>query len=372
MVINYITNLDVKEFSGGWSGMNRLVYDQLSLRFTVNLIDKINPPYFFGDRIVSKTFRIAGMEGVFPALTENRLNYISKNISAKINLDASFNFFHGATPWLNFASSLPYAIYLDACFATYISVYHKGEKFNSRQLKRLYEKEAKFLANAEAAFFSSQWALDDAAKNYDVAGQNFYVAGLGGALDVEIDSKRTKEPYFLFAGLDFSGKGGDIVVEAFEEVSKDFPSFYLKIVGQKPPEKYLLHSKIEYVGFIDKGDPEGSKKLNSLFVNAYSFILPTSRDITPLVLVEAGSVGCPAITTNSFGIPEIVLDNETGLLLDAKQPLREQLVKAMKEMIQNKSLHQKLSSNSREYIRNNFTWDRTGEIICNKLLESFL
>ncbi len=42
----------------------------------------------------------------------------------------------------------------------------------------------------------------------------------------------------------------------------------------------------------------------------------TRNDICPLLLVEAGYVGCPVISTRMFAIPEIIDEGRTGLLLD--------------------------------------------------------
>ena len=61
--INYITNLDVNEESGGWLGMNHHVYNQLASKFDVNLIQKIDPPYSVADRYLSKVLRVAGLRG---------------------------------------------------------------------------------------------------------------------------------------------------------------------------------------------------------------------------------------------------------------------------------------------------------------------
>lgn len=365
--INYITNLSVHEFSGGWSGMNHHIYNQLNLKYEINLIEEINPPYSLSLRVVSKSFRMMGLKGEFPAFAEQRLNVISSMVTPKLDNSATLNFFHGATSWLHIKTDAPYAMYMDACFASYINVYHDKKKFNRKQIKDIYSKEAKFLKYASAVFFSSIWAMDDAKKNYNLSGNNFHYAGLGGALPDDIRRNIESEPYFLFVGLDFLGKGGDKVIEAFKIVQREFPQFKLKIVGQKPAAKYLIGENIEYLGMINKNTISGEKKLTEIFANAYCFVLPTSKDMTPLVLVEAGSVGCPVISTNSFGIPEIVKHNETGILIHNDSSLTMQLIKAMSELCENKLIYEKMSFYAHRHTRNNFNWNRVGEIICDTL-----
>ena len=368
--INYITSLDVNNYSGGWSGMNHNVYQQLKRRFDVELIQNINPPYFLKEKILSKVLRLVHLRGMFPAFSAGRLKKIKEQVESRLDTQAQFNFYHGSTPWATVTNTLPYAAYLDCCFASYISVYHDPKQFNSKQIDGLFKKEAEFLSNARSVFFSSRWALDDACAQYNLNGDNFVVAGLGGALEIDLPKQEISNPYFLFVGLDFMGKGGDKAVDAFNIVRKRYPHFTLKIVGEVPPEKFRSVPGVKYEGFFDKSDTDQFNKLISLFNNAFCFILPTSKDMTPLVLVEASSVGCPVIATNNFGIPEIVRNNETGILLAPTHPLTDQLVVAMSELVENKSLREKFVKKSSDYMMNNFTWERTGEIICDKILES--
>jgi glycosyltransferase involved in cell wall biosynthesis len=362
-MINYITNLRVEEHGGGWSGMNHNVYNQIKEKNKIALIENINPKYNLTHRIFSKLARVLGFRGIFPAFTNERLSRIKSLVEVKMNPKSKMNFFHGATPWLNVRSGKKYAVYLDACFATYVQVYQPREKFNKTQLRRLYQKEANFLNNSFAVFFSSRWALDEARRKYNIPGNNFHVAGLGGGLHSSVAGNETTENYFLFIGLDFEGKGGGDVVHAFNEIRKEYSNFKLKIAGAKPPDTLLYADQIEYLGYIDKTTQEGAKQLIDLFSHAYCFVLPTTKDITPLVLVEAGSVGCPVISTRCFGIPEIVINEETGILLDPEKNIRKQLAIAMGQLCANRTMRDAIGKNAEKHIKNNFTWHKTGVII---------
>ena len=161
MRINYITNLDVNNYSGGWSGMNHNVYLQLNQRFDVNLIQNINPSYSLIERIFSKALRLLGLKGIFPAFSAGRLKRIKAQVESRFDTSALINFYHGSTPWVSVNSMLPYAVYLDCCFASYIRVYHDPKHFSIKQLDDLFNKEAKFLKNATNVFFSSRWALNE-------------------------------------------------------------------------------------------------------------------------------------------------------------------------------------------------------------------
>jgi glycosyltransferase involved in cell wall biosynthesis len=366
--INYITNLHVADFSGGWSGMNHHVYRELNSRLEINVVEGVNPPYLLTEKISSKLFRMMQLKGKFPAFTAARLNKISKEVNDRLH-GADFNFFHGVTPWLNVSNAVPYALYLDACFATYINIYHNSNQFSKRQLNSLFKSEASFLQKAKAVFFSSEWSMNDARHQYQLDGSNFFVAGLGGGFNVGLPEQPNELPYFLFVGLDFYGKGGDKVINAFTKIRQTNPDFGLKIVGQKPPDPFLKNCAIEYLGFIDKSSKKGFEKMASLFAGAYAFILPTSKDITPLVLIESASMGCPAISTKAFGIPEIVKHGETGLLIDTGASMETQLENAMRQLCDNIELRNRLGKNAETYIQSNFTWKKTGAMIATKIME---
>lgn len=373
MKISYITNLTVNNSSGGWSGMNYHVYKELEKRAEVQLIQGINPPYSFREKLQSKLFRIAGLKGIYPAFTNHRLDAIRSLVHPKIAAESQLLFFHGVTPWLHVNPSVPYSLYLDACFYSYITIYHTKNEFSTSQLEELFKKEALFLQNAKAVFFSSAWALEETKKNYNLTGSNFFNAGLGGGFNSQSISEEKNEsdpPYFLFVGHDFLGKGGDKIISAFVEIQKEFPEYRLKIIGQPPPDQFLIHSNVEYMGVIDKSLPGALDKMINIFANAYCFLLPTSKDITPLVLVEAGSVGCPAIATDNFGIPEIVVDGETGILIKPDEFIEQNLTGAMRQLCQNRILRNKMSGKAKEHIAKKFSWDITGERIDKILLQS--
>ena len=365
--INYITNLPVKEFSGGWSGMNHHIYLQLKKHFKVNLFENINPAYSFTDKLVSKFYRLAGLKGKFVAFTNERLNLIKNEAEPKLDTTADLNFYHGATLWLHVANKIPYALYLDACFGTYIKVYHNQTDFSVNQLNELFKKESVFLNNAQAVFFSSAWAMNDAKKIYNLSGTNLYVAGLGGGFNLPYATYKNDSPYFLFVATDFLGKGGDKVVHAFLSIIKSNPGFKLVIAGQQPPDEFLKHDAIEYAGFLNKNNPDENKQLVNLFSNAYCFVLPTSKDMTPLVLLEAASAACPVIATNVYGLSEIVKHSETGFLIEAGPQLQKNLTDKMVQLCNDAELRNKMGAAAWQHVNNNFSWDKVGSFIINKL-----
>jgi glycosyltransferase involved in cell wall biosynthesis len=356
--INYISNLDIRQDGGGWDGMNKNVYQQLQKFAHIHLVDAINPGVSLLERAVSKVKRKAGLKAGFPALSKRRLRSIAALVEKRIKTDVSLNFFHGSAPWIMVKNKMPYACYLDASFATYLSVYHKGSTFDAEPIMDM---ERKFLKDAKAVFFSSKWSLEQTRSAYTLPGGNFYVAGLGGNLPYRSLSPVPEKKRFVFVGLDFHGKGGDIVAEAFKLFSASAPDFCMTFVGATPPPAVLEIPGVEYVGYLDKRKEADVRKYQEILSGSVALVLPTSRDMTPLVIIEAGYFGCPAIATDAYGIPEIIGDHGylCGIPVSASE-----LAKAMMILKERKNDPEEI----KKFYNKNFTWEATGAIMRSVLV----
>ena len=101
----------------------------------------------------------------------------------------------------------------------------------------------------------------------------------------------------------------------------------LWIVGDGPARQEfeaLAESIYPQAEFI--GARQGTE-LEAYFAAADVFVLPTRADTYSMVALEAMAMGLPVITTNVGGIPDIVVEGETGYLLqvDDRTRLRERL-----------------------------------------------
>lgn len=126
------------------------------------------------------------------------------------------------------------------------------------------------------------------------------------------------------------GKGHDVLVEAVQRLRPRFPRLRVLVIGDGP----ALPQIRELVAPL--GDAVrllGHRSDVPALLGALDVLLhPTLQDAFPTVLLEAGEAGTPVIATAVGGIPEIVDDGRTGLLLpapptaDAVAPLLERLL----------------------------------------------
>jgi glycosyltransferase involved in cell wall biosynthesis len=82
------------------------------------------------------------------------------------------------------------------------------------------------------------------------------------------------------------------------------------------------------------------------------FVLPSLWEGLPNALLEAMVSGVPVVATRVGGVPEVVINDETGLLVEAKDS--DALAVAIERLINNHELRQRLSQKAKEYVRKNF------------------
>lgn len=108
-----------------------------------------------------------------------------------------------------------------------------------------------------------------------------------------------------------------------------------------------LNLKVQFTGKLTK--PEWTKLSEGFDI----FINTTHFDNTPVSLIEALALGLPVVSTNVGGIPYLIKNRETALLVDDADC--QSMVDAITELIENPELAQKLSKNGRELVEQ-FDW----------------
>ena len=113
-----------------------------------------------------------------------------------------------------------------------------------------------------------------------------------------------------------------------------------------------------------KGRKYGEEKFKEL-QESNIFVFPTSDDCFPLVLLEAMQMSLPIITTNIGGIPDIVIDNETGYIINSNSP--EKLAEKIQDLIDNPERSSHFGANGLKRFNQFFTiksWeDNLGKIL---------
>lgn len=101
----------------------------------------------------------------------------------------------------------------------------------------------------------------------------------------------------------------------------------------------------------------GTKERAARYLSAFDvFLLPSAKEGLPYVLLEAGAAHLPIVATNVGGIPEIVADGTTGMLVPPCDA--ESIVSALKVLAENHALRASLGNRARDTIANSFSFER--------------
>lgn len=140
-------------------------------------------------------------------------------------------------------------------------------------------------------------------------------------------------------------KGLEYLIEAFAGVKKKAPNVKLYIVGDHCiGENLNFRDKLEYkIGenSLDDNVVFTGWRADALEILSLMdiYVLPSLSEGVPRSIVEAMMLGKPVVATRVGGIPEIVKNGETGLIIDPED--KEGLANAILELAKNKGLREK-------------------------------
>lgn len=103
----------------------------------------------------------------------------------------------------------------------------------------------------------------------------------------------------------------------------------------------------------------GVEELAKYYQNCDIFVAPSLHETFGLIYLEAMSYGKPVIGTKVGGIPEVIKEGETGLLVPPGNS--QALAEAILYLLKNDLLRKKMGENTRMHVRINFSIEETIE-----------
>jgi glycosyltransferase involved in cell wall biosynthesis len=169
--------------------------------------------------------------------------------------------------------------------------------------------------------------------------------------------------YLLHVSVYQPKKNVDRIIEAYQSIKEDkLPMMiicpgYPHVIEDK--KMMMINMSVE------------RKQVAKYMKGAYSFVFPSIHESFGMPLLEAMACGVPVITSNTTACPEIVRD--AGILVDPHSAI--ELSAAMKNMMQDKALHDSLSKNALERAKD-FSWEKTArlheELFKRHLVQNFV
>lgn len=155
-------------------------------------------------------------------------------------------------------------------------------------------------------------------------------------------------------------KGHIFLLNALSELKSSNLDYTLTIVGEGILEhkikQYVIDNNLEEFVEFKKNITYGSPQMINEYLNADIYLQPSvttaknEKEGIPGALIEAMATGLPVISTYHAGIPYIVQDGETGLLV--KEWDINQLVECILKLISDSKLREKLGQAAQIFVVN--------------------
>ena len=173
------------------------------------------------------------------------------------------------------------------------------------------------------------------------------------------DSKATQKLYKEKFDLNFEYLPSPLDIQKFSGIS-DVTKIENQVayVGRDSYEKGIdilkqAESKIDgnVVYCTDRSWDDAMKIIKSSQV----IVVPSRMESLPTTVKEAFYLNVPVVATNVGGIPELIKDNETGILVPSENP--DKLADAVNELLSDKQKAKRLANNGNKFVKSNMTWD---------------
>lgn len=183
-------------------------------------------------------------------------------------------------------------------------------------------------------------------------------------------------PYLLCTGRFIPRKGQRALIQAMPSILERCPGLQLVLAGRGPEMAACreharalgIDGLVHFPGYVEQD------LLAALYAGCTCFVLPAAEapggqvEGFGLVFTEAHAHGKPVVAARSGGVPDAVIDGETGLLVPPDDP--EALAKAVTRIVRDPEFAAALGAAGRRRVERELNWERFASEVCALIEES--
>ena len=173
------------------------------------------------------------------------------------------------------------------------------------------------------------------------------------------DSKATQKLYKEKFDIDFEYLPSPLDTDMFDNL--DFTEKIenqIAYVGRDSHEKgidILKTAESEINGNVVYCTNRSWDEAMKIIKSSSIVVVPSRMESLPTTVKEAFYLNVPVIGTDVGGIPELIKNNETGIIVPPENPSK--LAQAINELLSDKEKAEKLAVNGNAFVKNNMTWN---------------
>lgn len=166
----------------------------------------------------------------------------------------------------------------------------------------------------------------------------------------------------LFFGRALINRGIDIVIKAFENISKYNSNFILHLIllpdrnSEKIRKMVRISPFSDRIYLTDKYVMNLPERINNSDIVVFPIRSICSIPEYPLTIIEAMACQKPIITSNIGGIPEFIFPNKNGIVLSKNTP--KELANEIIYLYENPDKAKSISRNAMQYVVKNHNWKK--------------
>jgi len=188
--------------------------------------------------------------------------------------------------------------------------------------------------------------------------RRFLVIKIGADLPLRKVRSDNYGNYALFIGRMVREKGIDVLIRSLALLPSEYDELHVIIAGDGPERSHLetlakelgVDSRLKFLGMVDR------PMVHRLLERCRFLVVPSRSEGFAIVNVEALSHSKPVIACEVGGIPEIVKDGETGLLVKTDDP--EALAKALMALWSDPEMGRRMGERGRAFVEKECSWGR--------------
>jgi glycosyltransferase involved in cell wall biosynthesis len=218
--------------------------------------------------------------------------------------------------------------------------------------------ERKNLVNLHTVIANSNFTCQTIKNQYEVQESKIHICHKSVDFSRYKDVRSSRKPEdnqhkanILFVGGNMQRKGLIDLIRAASILKEDFPNFHINVAGrdrfipkyQQLCEKNNVSNNFDFLGWVSQD------QLLSLYQKSTVFVLPSLTEALGVVFLEAMAAGVPVIGTKVGGIPEIIVNEQNGLLVPVRSP--ECISESIKRLANNPDLRNHLVNNGFKTVR---------------------
>ncbi len=178
--------------------------------------------------------------------------------------------------------------------------------------------------------------------------------------EFEFDENPRDEQLIVSVGRLDEIKGFVYLIDACRQLHEAGKKFQCVVVGEGPLRNDLqariteagLTETIRLVGAMPQPDVRNWIRKAAVFVLACDKAADGNMDGIPVVLMESMAIGTPVITTRLTGIPELVVNDDTGVLCEPRGT--DEIAQSIDRLLGDPSLRKRLALSARAKVEADF------------------